>query len=224
MSDYFFDFGGAYSSPVLDLPGDLNHSADSTAEIQLADPDLFKPEQSDEDDAFTEAETKNVYHVDDKLVAEYFDAGGYFVGATYSYDSGGGSWFTADGRSGAWSGSTGYWSIGGSLLIGFGLWGTGNGDWGIAWNAGIGAYALAGNADSVGAAIQHVTEDRIDIAFDINGLIDSVSINPQTGHITFDDIGFNLGLYASDPEAGTGPDPKVPYTDDEPLHSLLIEV
>ena len=145
-------------------------------------------------------EYTNTYYDDGKTVTEYYTHAGGFVAATYEYAGGGGSWFATDGRSGTWGGSTSYWSIGGSLGIGFGLWGTGNGDWGIAWNAGIGAYALAGDAESAGAAIATVTDETAGIYFDYSGAVEFVEIDLQTGKVTFDEIGFNLGAYATSPD------------------------
>jgi len=141
-----------------------------------------------------------------RVVTEHYKDN-VFVGASYANDNGSGSWWNTSGQNGTWSGSTGYWSIGGSLGLGFGLWGTGTGDWGIAWNVGIGGYVISGTADSPAAAIQTVTEDKIVIGVDINNVPTQVEINPKTGEVTYGEIGISLGLFATDPEGPPRMDP-----------------
>jgi hypothetical protein len=209
MSDYFFE------SPLSDVSTSNTFSGNYDSLAPSGDVNKpFSPEASGPMDGWS---SRNVYYLNDMMVTEYYSSGSGFIGATYAYQQGGGSWFTASGNSGAWGGSTSYWSIGGSLGIGFGIWGTGNGDWGIAWNAGIGAYALAGDAESAGAAIATVTDETYGIYWDNNGLIDFIEVDFRTGEINYDEIGFNLGIY------GTSPDPGPPVFDDI-IRGRLMEV
>ena len=122
------------------------------------------------------------------------------MGTSYNYDGGGGSWHTADGLSGTWTGQTAYWEVGAALGIGLGLWGTGDHQWGITWNVGIGAYAITGVADDATAAIHTVTQESIGIYADIEGASIDVRINPQTGVVTVPEQGFRFGFFGSSPD------------------------
>lgn len=138
-----------------------------------------------------------VNNIDGKIVTDYFDPNGFFLGASYEHADGSGTWFTADGQSGSWSGATQFWEVGATLGIGFQLWGDSNGDIGFGWTSGIGITDQVGYASSPEAAITDLNPDGLTIARMVDPFPTTVNYNPTDG-LTFDHLGLSVGAFVID--------------------------
>lgn len=151
-----------------------------------------------------------VHHVDDRVVTDFFNSDGYFIGATYENRDGSGSWFTTDGQHGSWNATTQYWQIGGALGLGFTVWGTSDGTMGFGWTSGLGVVIEVGEAPTADAALAEVSQSGATMAANVDPLPSYIHFNSD-GTITWDAAGIDVGLYAVSQDPHYSPsDPAAP--------------